>query len=187
MKKPKQRIIYDNYDILEKYEEEARYNLNERDIKDPSDDEIYNECWELNQWEWEEEEQRLEDVFNGSDKFLAVGTCGRWDGNFAGGFIFSTLNELMSHFKDCDYKKIWDENGHFYMKGSHHDGTDSVEIKRLTDKGCSYYENWEYGSDNRTERQVHEKLFNNSHYSNLINYMHNAYGCKRREFEEVSE
>ena len=76
----------------------------------------------------------------------------------------------MARFEHCDYIKIWMENGHFYVKGSHHDGTDEVEVKEITDRGNDYYDNWNYGSDNRTEREVHHKMFTNSHYTHLIKW-----------------
>ena len=88
----------------------------------------------------------------------------------------------MSHFKDCEYFKIWDENGHLYMNGTHHDGTHSIEIKKVTQNGEKYYDNWNFKPfDKRTLQTVHRKMFEDSHYTHLIHYAHNIYGCPKRE------
>ena len=178
--KPKERIIYDNYDL--DYDGAKEY-LHEQGNEDPTESEIWAEANFQDEINWYEIKAELENVFNDGN-FLAVGTCGRWNGNFAGGFIFETFQELMNHFSDCDYIKFWDENGHFYLKGTHHDGTHHVEIKEITKKGKDYYDNWDFGpiTDKRTEMEIHKKMFSDSHYTKLINYAHKYYGCKRREF-----
>lgn len=160
--------FYDNYN-LEELEEEARENLAEmKENDDPSDSEVWDEIYLLDEWNRDDAWAELDDIFNGN--YLAIGTCGRWDGTYDGGFVFKTFKELMSRFEDCVYFKIWIENNHFYVKGSHHDGTDMVEVKEITERGFQYYENWNYGSDDRTEREVHRKMFTNSHYTHLIKW-----------------
>lgn len=161
-------VFYDNYN-LDELEEEARYNLAEmKENDDPSESEIWDEIYILDDFNREDAWAELDDIFNGN--YLAIGTCGRWDGTYDGGFVFKTFKELMSRFEDCVYFKIWIENNHFYVKGSHHDGTDTVEVKEITERGFQYYENWNYGSDDRTEREVHRKMFTNSHYTHLIKW-----------------
>ena len=161
-------VFYDNYN-LEELEEEARENLAEmKENDDPSESEIWDEIYILDDFNREDAWAELDDIFNGN--YLAIGTCGRWDGTYDGGFVFKTFKELMSRFEDCVYFKIWIENNHFYVKGSHHDGTDMVEVKEITERGFQYYENWNYGSDDRTEREVHRKMFTNSHYTHLIKW-----------------
>ena len=180
--KAKERVIYNNYD-LDDYEADAKEMLEANGIEDPCERQIWDEIYEMDAEYWEDEKGNLREIFD-NGKFLAVGTCGRWNGNFAGGFIFDSFAGLMSHFSDCDYIKLRDENGHFYIQGSHHDGTHSVEIKRITQKGNDYYENWNFNwGDKRTEREVHTKMFSDSHYTNLINFAHDVYGCPRREAE----
>lgn len=160
--------FYDNYN-LEELEEEARENLAEMKENDnPSDSEVWDEIYLIDEWNRDDAWAELNGIFNGN--YLAIGTCGRWDGTYDGGFVFKTFKELMSRFEDCVYFKIWIENNHFYVKGSHHDGTDMVEVKEITERGLQYYENWNYGSDDRTEREVHRKMFTNSHYTHLIKW-----------------
>lgn len=159
--------LYDNYN-LDYLQTEAMEILSGHGIDDPTDTELWDVIYHLDSLERKAAYDELRNVFNG--KFLAVGTCGRWNGTFAGGFIFETFDELMARFSNCDYIKLWMENGHFYVKGSHHDGIDEVEVKRITGKGEIYYANWDYGpvTDKRTEREVHAKMFADSHYTHLI-------------------
>ena len=181
-KKPKERIIFDNYDICATFDA-AKENLIEQGNEDPSDDEVWEEVYSQENDAWECEKDVLKSIFD-NGMFLAVGICGRWNGSFAGGFTFDSWDSLARQlFKDCDYFKFWDENGHFYIQCAHHDGTHSVEIRQLTRKGIEYYDNWNYGpwSDKRFERQIHEKLFEDSHYSHLIHFAHRMYGCPIRE------
>lgn len=179
--KAKERIMYDNYNLETMYED-AKENIFENTGEDnPTDDQIWDEIYQMDEWNRDDFRTEMEKILDGS-VFLAIGTCGRWNGTFPGGFLFETFNELFDRFSDCQYFKIWDENGHLFLKGSHHDGTDEVEIKRVTERGENYFANWEYNwGDKRTEREVHWKMFNDSHYTNLINFAHKIWGCPRRE------
>lgn len=87
---------------------------------------------------------------------------------------------------DCDYVHLYDENGHFYMQCSHHDGTNYYEIKKLTDKGIEYLKNWEENwNDRRSERYVHNQIM--KRYSILPNFSHRVYGCPKVQWKkEVS-
>lgn len=184
MKKAKERVIYDNYNKDGLYEEAKEY-LIENGNEDPSENEIWNEVYFLEEMYYEDDTYELKKILDNGE-FIAVGTCGRWDGNFAGGFIFNSWRDLTCKlFTDCDYFKFWDENGHLYMQCSHHDGTHSVEIRKLTEKGINRYNNWVYNwSDKTPEREIHKKLFTDSHYSKLINYAHTVWGCPRVEYEK---
>ena len=75
-------------------------------------------------------------------------------------------------------------NGHFFLQCSHHDGTNLYEIKKVTEKGISYYENWGssiFSSDQRTEQEILTRIMNR--YSTLPHYVHIMYGCPKVEFE----
>lgn len=179
----KERVIYDNYNLDEMWDDAKESILENTGDANPSDQEIWDEISWYDGNYWDEAKEEMKRVFD-NGKFLAVGTCGLWNGNFAGGFIFDSFDELMEHFRDCEYFKFWDENGHFYMKGTHHDGTHIVEIKRITKKGEDYYWNWDMyciPNDNRSKQEVHKKMFKDSHYTNLINYANKVWGCPRRE------
>ena len=112
---------------------------------------------------------------------------GRWDGCYAAGTVFEGSNVLSVFCKsltDCDYWKIYDINGHFYFKGSHHDGDVNYEIKRLTEKGEIYFELWENGFDQRNEKYVHEQI--EKYYSRLPHFAHKMYGVPKMEFLKKS-
>ena len=101
--------------------------------------------------------------------FIATGTCGRWDGTYDGGFVFTGYKGLMEFFEDCDQIKIWEEKGHLYVLGYHHDGRNYVEIKVLTDQGKRRYEGWQrYRWESM--RETFTKIFTGSHYSRLPRY-----------------
>ena len=125
-KKPRERIIFDNYDVSARFDEAKKYLIEEGN-EDSSDDDVWEEVYFQEDDAWECEKGVLKSVFD-KEMFLAVGVCGRWDGSFAGGFTFDS----------------WD-------------------------------------SDKRSERQIHEKLFEDSHYSHLIHFAHRMYGCPIRE------
>lgn len=183
--KGKERIIYDNYDIMDMYRADAIEECEANGNDTPSENDICERCVLLDNDNREEEFSNLETFFNGERTYLAVGTVGRWNGTFKGGFIFHSFQELLNKVgKDCDYFKLYDVNGHFYMQSSHHDGTNLVEVKVLTKRGEDYYQNWEYGSDGRTEAVCHKQLFNR--YSVLPNYMHTMYGCNKTEYEKMA-
>jgi len=178
--KAKERIIYDNYNT-EDLEAECREYLIWDGNEDPSEDQIYNELMFRLDYYWDEFKREANKLLAGT--CLAVGTAGRWDGTCSGGFIFEGITGLMKHFDHCDYFKIWDENGHLFLRGYHHDGTDTVEIKHVTDKGRTYFENWSWNlQDHRTLQEVHSRMMHDSHYTNLINYIYNIYDLPKREF-----
>lgn len=177
----KTRVIYDNYNIYDCYSNAAEEYLREEyPDKEPTTDAIWDLCYEYDETYWDDAKTEMESFFDKSDTpWLAVGTVGRWNGTFAGGFVFNTFDELMRKIgKDCDYFNFTDENGHFYMVCSHHDGTNSIEVKRLTKAGERLLENWNYRYDKRysfSERVLHQKLFNA--YSTLPRFASEVYGC----------
>ena len=183
--KPKERVIFSNYDIDE-YREGAIESLKENGNENPTERQIDDECIFISETYWHDEVERLKETFDDSKtRFLAVGTCGRWNGTFPGGFVFSALDELQSKLlKDCGYFKFWDENGELFAQGSHHDGTNSVQIRRLTPNGDEMLSDWEYDyNDNRSEQQIHKELFENPELSEPVGFAHRYYGCPEVEWE----
>ncbi len=184
MTEAKVRTIYDNYNLHEMYDE-MKEELIVNGNSEPTESQIWDAIHHEDAVNWECEKEMMSEVFNGENKFIAVGTCGTWQGNFAGGLVFSTLDEFISQvFKDCDYFKFYDKNGHFYVDASHHDGSHHLEIKQLTESGISYLENWENNwNDSRNEQYIHKRLFDK--YSKLIHYAHTVFGCPKYEYEDV--
>lgn len=181
----KERIIYNNYDLDEMYEDCKQF-LIDAGNEEPTEEEIWNEIYFTDSINWENEFEQLKDFFD-NGTYIIFGSVGRWNGVYSGGEIFTDFEKAFyDAVKDCNYIKLYDENGHFYIHCSHHDGSCSYEIKKLTDKGIEYYNNWEYDwDDKRTEEYIHNKLI--ERYSTLPRYAEKVFGCKRTEYEPVTK
>lgn len=164
-------VIFDNHDTTEI----------ENDIRDErgTDADIYDFVnYYCIDW-WEDELEAMCKYFDNLNALIAVGTIGRWNGNFKAGTIWEhgfkkLIGEIL---KDCDTWKFWEEKDHFYVGGWHHDGYVEFEIKELTPKGEEYHSNWEYNwNDTRTEEEVNDKIMKDSHYSRLPKFWKNVYG-----------
>ena len=165
----KRQIIWSNYcnDMFtqEAMEDTKEYLLEENE--EVTEEDIENQIYAQNDLDFEVISDYIKYQFNNKGKLLAVGTVGRWNGTFEGGKIIDTFRDLLDLFEDCDYIKFEDENGHFYVTGSHHDGSISVEVKELTQKGEDYADRHEY---DMSDRNLHKKLWNSSNYSRLFRY-----------------
>lgn len=178
MNKAKERVIFDNYDLCETFTDEelkeqaidCEWVNDEEDITDNMLYEWRNESADL--W-WEDEKAMLEDFFC-NKKVIFFGTFGTWRGNYSGARIGDFWELFYKAIKDCDYIKLWDENGKFFIKSSHHDGTNIVEVKVLKDGAEDYYDRWSYGTDNRTEDQVYKQIV--KRYSILPHYAKKVFG-----------
>lgn len=181
MKQAKERILYQNYELdydgakewlienhLEEYPDEVEW--------EPTEQEIYDEAYFLDGVYWGDFEANFKNFFD-SHTFILQGTIGTWRGKAKGGYIFDSFNELSKAWDDCEYVKIYDENGHLYIKCSHHDGTNHYEIRMLNEKGYDYADRHYYDD----EEEVHDKLMKNP-YSVLPDVAHIVYGCPKREY-----
>ena len=179
---PLKRTIYNNYD-LSSYEDIARETLTENGNEDPTDFQLWEEIYSLDFITWEEIIERLKDFFDNGSKWILQGYTGTWRGAARGGFIFDNfMDAYYKATKHCDYLHIYDENGHFFIQCSHHDGTNLYEIKEVTTNGIEYLERWEDDwNDKRTEEHIHDMIMRN--YSRLPHFANKVYGCKRIEWE----
>ena len=200
MRKPKERVIYDSMDMFDDdlwnetkqeiwnqdYEGHELEELSTRDDYEPSDDRVWQWIYADMDDRWTMEYDQLKDFFNGKGRLLCLGTIGRWTGRHSAGRIFGDFESLVSAVLDgCEYSKIWDENGHLYIEGTHHDGTNRMEIKILTERGYEYYDRWSWAlHDDRREYEVYEALAKNSRYAHIPCYAERQYGCKRYEYEK---
>ena len=81
---------------------------------------------------------------------------------------YYTMEEMLQAIlKDCDYVKIWSDDGHLFIKASHHDGTHEFEIKLITDKGYNVLEEWEDGEIDMTCYEMYNNLWENEEYTEL--------------------
>ena len=185
MKEAKRRTIYNNYDLWEDYFEDAKEYLveNGADEEDITDEEIWSEIYFQDELNWEAEKEMLNNFFEGAT-WILQGYSGRWNGRCKGGYIFTDFEDMFyKAVKDCDYIHIFDENGHLFLKCSHHDGTNIYEIKKMTQQGIDYLDRWSWDwNDKRTEEYVHDKIM--ERYSVLPHYAHLVFGCKRVEYKK---
>lgn len=179
----KKHIIYDNYNG-DDYREGAIENLMENcgytSIDEIPEAEIWDEIATMQAYYFDDEKDMMQNFFDGK-MLIVCGNVGRWNGNFAAGKVI-TFDDIWKCWENCDYISIYDEGGHFYIRSSHHDGTNLFEVKILTDKGAEIYdrwENWEIWQD-LNEREAHEKLWNNAKYTHIPHYARNVFGCKTR-------
>ncbi len=174
-----ERVIYNNYDIYNKYREDALEWFKEIDNREPTENEIESYCRDLDYDAWQTGKDELRKFFQDGDLWLLTGTMRLWDGDSQFNFVFQTFDEMLNRVgKDCDYFKFWDENGHFFIKCSHHDGTNYGEIKYITPKGKRLIENWGSTYSKRYDfsaRELYERIY--KRYSTLPNYANKIYGC----------
>ena len=188
----KERTIYNNYDLYETYTDKVIMDMARecewiKEDEEVSDNQIDVWRYELDKEDHYEAIEQLKEFFNGKTVGF-FGEVGLWHGTYKAGKIGDFENLYYKAIRDCDYIKIYDENGHLYLTCSHHDGTNCFEIKVVTDKGKDYLENWEYDyyiNDKRTEEYVHNQIY--KRYSKLPRFAEEVYGCKAREYEPITK
>lgn len=190
MRERTERVIYDNYDIYDTYREDAIEWFKElNNNREPTENEIESYCRDLDYDAWQTGKDELRKFFQDGDLWLLTGTMRLWDGDSQFNFVFQTFDEMLNRVgKDCDYFKFWDENGHFFIKCSHHDGTNYGEIKYITPKGKRLIENWGSTYSKRYDfsaRELYERIY--KRYSTFPNYANKIYGCQKIEYKNVDK
>ena len=105
--------------------------------------------------------------------YVILADLGLWNGRAEGGKIIKGLwNAISKCFED--YNHIYEYRRRLCVDAIHHDGTNHFQIKELTPKGLEYVENHPYMSD----RELHQRLFNDSHYSHEVDMFKTMYGWK---------
>ena len=122
-------------------------------------------------------------------RFIVGGTVGRWNGTSKGWEIVDDVDQLLSAgygsvFQDCESFKVWDENGHLYAEGAHHDGTVCVEIKGIMPDGESLLGDIEEGAD---ELDAIRTIWDDDtgRYSAIPRFAEREWRCAPLEFEAV--
>lgn len=170
--------LYNNYYSKEMYDF-ARMDLLEISqdtsgaITEPSEEDIINHMYELETIQLDDFEYKfksyLKSIFFG---LLCVGTVSRWNGTFDGGMMINNYNDFLRLLEDCSSISVYIENGHLYVRGSHHDGNNFYELKELTEEGHNIISDYEnccstpYWS-NLSKRELHQRMFNSSKYTHL--------------------
>lgn len=159
MKKQRETVFYDNYDI-DAYYQGARESLQERHFDlygeedyEPDDSEIWEEAYWLMETDYEEAKDEINRML--CSNVLVTGTVSLWDGTYDGGKVYSALDiqrrktTLFDHViskigRDCEYFKIYLSGGVLHVECSHHDGTNHFEIRNMTEAGFMAYGDWCY-------------------------------------------
>ena len=125
---------------------------------------------------WNTERRMLLDFFRKlpcEGQVIMQGTVGRWNGTFPAGKT-GILDLLLSELMECaDDVEIYDENGHLFIRTTHHDGSNLFEVKALTDAGLNAVEAFTEGRGRwygLSEKDFHDKLMNSSRYTHLPKY-----------------
>lgn len=115
-------IVFENYNVLD-FEDEVRQTLIKGGVENPSQEMVYNICYEYsNEW-LRNEEHELKKLSEGS--LIAFAKIGRWHGNVPGYEDISSLEKTLSTV--CDYEELFvDSYGNLRKRESHHDGTNNI-------------------------------------------------------------
>ncbi len=176
--KNKEITIYDNYYsydrekeirefLFKEYAEENGYPSPE----DIPDERVFDEMDYQDREQWLDVKAELQSLFD-KNVYLLTGTCGKWYGNCDGGEFIRSVDDLLRCIDHLDYIRIYDKNEHLYIHGSHHDGNDDYELKRLTHKGYEYADRNYFAHD----RHLHNTIMNNNFFSALPRYAKLVYG-----------
>lgn len=162
-------VLYNNYDYGENYASAREWLFHSR--QDDFDWETENDVPEkmileemsfLEESEWAYFKNKCEELLK-KGVCLLTGTCGRWNGPARGGKFIRNFHDLVSCIDHLDYLKITDRNGHLFIEGCHHDGSDTYELKQLTHRGREYARQYDYARD----EQLHNTIMNSNFYSKL--------------------
>ncbi|MBO5969197.1 MAG: hypothetical protein J6S14_11950 [Clostridia bacterium] len=183
---PETRTIFNNYYDSDRWDEVQQFLFENyadendwEDANDVPDDEVWDQLYFEYDLDWEDARHDLEKFMRDNGPLLVVGSLGLWYGNCAGGKICKDLRELSGAWEDCDYINIYDQNGHLYIKCSHHDGSNYFECKVLTEKGENYADDHSWDMD---DQDLHKRLWNDSHYTHLPHFAHQVYGCRKTAY-----
>lgn len=166
--------FFDNYDTdFFCTEDDARELIMEYDDGEyeSKDDVPYDKVWDMikqtEEFAWNDFKEEINECMNNAT-YLLYGTVGRWNGRGKGGTFVKTVEDIVNGFgKDCNYFNFYEQNGHFYVECSHHDGTNFAEMKRVSDKGMEYYRNNEYDKD---DEELHDTMWNSNFMTSLPHF-----------------
>ncbi len=176
--KEKEITIYDNYYDSDREDEVREMLFDEyaddngwQRPEDVPDRQVFEEIDFQDREMWNDVKDELSELFS-KDVYLLTGTCGRWNGPAQGGRFIRSVEDLLSCIEHLDYIRIYDRGGHLYIHGSHHDGDDNYELKRLTGKGYELAR----GNCFAHDRKLHNAIMNCNFYSALPRYARKVYG-----------
>lgn len=169
----KTRVIWD-WDTSSWNQDESKEMYEDTYGRIPSDE-------ELSAFVEENNSEYLSDVISeiehhesvhGKKSYVVVAKLGLWNGTFDGGKIIEGLANVI---RECfeDYNRLYVDGRRLRISASHHDGTNTFEVKELTDKGSDYADRHDYDTE---PRELHAKLFSSSNYSREVKLFADLYG-----------
>ena len=178
MKKAKKINEIWNYDTCGYNREEMKQEYEEFNGETPNEEELERFIEDTNDMFLDDERSNVEfyEKQHGQKTYIILADLGLWDGRAEGVQIIKGLwNAISKCFED--YNHIYEYRRRLCVDAIHHDGTNHFQIKELTPKGLEYVENHPYMSD----RELHERLFKDSHYSHEVTMFKKMYGWKGGE------
>lgn len=169
----KKNMIW-SYDTYGWDEEEMKAMYKECYEETPSEETLQQYIYDTNQDCLDDEKSNVKfyENIHGQKQYIILADCGLWYGRRDGGKIITGLwNAISQCFED--YNEIYEEGGRLKVTAHHHDGTNYFQIKELTKRGEEFAERHKW---DMSDRELHKKLFNDSHYSRNVRAFKEIYG-----------
>ena len=169
----KKNMIW-SYDTSSWNEDEMRAMYEECYEEIPSEETLWQYIQDTNNdYLWDEKSNvAFYEEKHGRKRYIILADLGLWNGRFDGGKIITGLwNAISECFED--YNEIYEEGGRLKVVAHHHDGTNFFQIKELTKRGEEYAERHKW---DMSDRELHKKLFDDSHYSRNVRAFKEIYG-----------
>ena len=173
-------MIYSTFSYLEPAAmDAARQFLQETTGEAPTDAQTWDAIADQRERDWEMIKEELCQFFDDFSRYyLMQGRAGRWNGTFSAGCVFDDFQEFLSRAMDhVDDVEIYDENGHFYVVGFHHDGRNVYEIKAITDQAAEYIQDY---TTEKTEEEKSAAVFRCNLFSRLPHFARDVYGVSEK-------
>lgn len=163
-----------NYDVSLWDKDEQREFFEETYDHVPSEDELCEFMEQTNSEYLDDVISEIEhyEAIHGKKKYVIRARLGLWNGTFDGGKVVCGLANVIHECFE-DFNSIYVDGRCLKISASHHDGTNTFEIKELTDKGVTYVERHDYDTE---PRELHAKLFGSSNYSREVKLFAELYG-----------
>ena len=170
--------FYDNTNDYAKYDEAKQDVFNSfadsqgwTDISEVPNNMVWDEISNQNNADWEYFTEHLKKLLK-EHYYLITGTNGRWNGPAECGNFIKDYDDFTAFIKHFNNIKIYELNGHLYISGYHHDGHDSYEMKKLTDRGVQYADRHCFAHD----KYLHSRIMKCNFYSVLPRLAQEIYG-----------
>ena len=199
----------------------SRDDMTEDEVRESySDDQIFEHAMDMMRDDWDLELDRLKGFFdkdspnnpNAGNHILIRGSAQRWDRTSSGIDVCERIEDVLDFsparfgrdnvFADCEIDRIWDENGHLFLSGAHHDGRVTVEVRQVSEEAERLvFNKLDYEGDiidinpveamgrryrDGDERELYYDLWENADLCPLPRYEETLFGGPALEYEHES-